>query len=63
MTMKLANRLAARTLVVWLESTTAPETMTNASAVVSATTSANRVGGGVQPLKKYSPTRYTAMPR
>ncbi len=57
MMIKLANKLAARTLVVWLESTTAPETMTNASPVVSAITSANKVKDGAQPLKKYSPVR------
>jgi hypothetical protein len=35
MMMKLASRFAARTLVVWLETTTAPETITTASTAVS----------------------------
>ena len=57
MMIKLANRLAARTLVVWLETTTAPEIITNPFTVVSRTISSNRSGGGVQPLTKYNPTR------
>jgi hypothetical protein len=57
MMMKLASRLAARTLVVWLETTTAPETITTPSTVVSSRMSARRINGGTQPLKKYSPTR------
>ncbi len=44
MMMKLARRLAARTLVVWLETTTAPATMTTASMVVKTTIRTSTVG-------------------
>jgi hypothetical protein len=37
MMIKLASRLAARTLVVWLDTTTAPETITSAWPAVSRT--------------------------
>ena len=54
---KLARMLAALTLVVWLETTTAPDTITTPFTVVSTTINTNRIGGGVQPSIKYRPVK------
>ena len=43
---KLASRLAARTLVVWLEMTTAPETITIAAMMLSTKIWINNSRGG-----------------
>ncbi len=62
-TMNEDMRLAARTLVVWVEMTTAPLTMTVACTVVRATIWMNSSSGGTQRRLMYRPMRYTAMPR
>ena len=46
--MKLASRLAARVLVVWLLTTTAPVTITSACTVVSRMICATSMTGGRQ---------------
>jgi len=58
-----ANKFAARTDVVWAETTTAPLTMTIACMVVRSTTSINKTGGGDHPTSKCTPTRYTIIPK
>ena len=60
---KLARMLAARTLVVWLEMTTAPETITSDSAVVSKMTRPRSSSDGAQPRLSLKAVRYTPKPR
>ncbi len=62
--MKLASRLAARTLVVWLDTTTAPATITSASTLVRANISTVKSSGGIQVgVVVIRVTKNTVMPK